>query len=204
MAYIYKIENDINGKIYIGKTEFSIEKRFKEHCSDAFRTEIGQRPLYAAMRKYGIEHFHISLIEETDNPEEREIYWIEKMRSFKYGYNATCGGDGKKYIDYDLVISTYRKTLNQKTTSELLNIHVQTVRKIIKENIPNEVLTSEDASKKFLSRSVAKIDPKTGAVLAIYSSVGEAERENNISKHIGAVCKGKRKTAGGFKWEYID
>ena len=51
------------------------------------------------MRKYGIEHFHIELLEETDNPEEREIYWIEKMRSFKYGYNATYGGDGKKYID---------------------------------------------------------------------------------------------------------
>lgn len=27
MAYIYKITNDVNGKIYIGKTEFSIEKR---------------------------------------------------------------------------------------------------------------------------------------------------------------------------------
>jgi hypothetical protein len=29
MAYIYKIENDINGKVYIGKTELTIEKRFK-------------------------------------------------------------------------------------------------------------------------------------------------------------------------------
>ena len=29
MAYIYKITNDINQKIYIGKTEFSVEKRFK-------------------------------------------------------------------------------------------------------------------------------------------------------------------------------
>ena len=28
MAYIYQIVNDINGKIYVGKTEFSIEKRF--------------------------------------------------------------------------------------------------------------------------------------------------------------------------------
>ena len=59
------------------------------------------------MRKYGIEHFHIELIEETDNPEEREIYWIEKKQSFKNGYNATIGGDGRKYIDYDLVIATY-------------------------------------------------------------------------------------------------
>ena len=31
MAYIYQITNDINGKIYIGKTERTIEERFKEH-----------------------------------------------------------------------------------------------------------------------------------------------------------------------------
>lgn len=59
------------------------------------------------MRKYGTEHFHIELLEETDNPEERETYWIEQLGSFKWGYNATLGGDGKKYIDYDLVVATY-------------------------------------------------------------------------------------------------
>ena len=37
MSYIYKITNSINDKIYIGKTEQSIEKRFKEHCIDALR-----------------------------------------------------------------------------------------------------------------------------------------------------------------------
>ena len=30
MAYIYKITNDINDKVYIGKTYFEIEKRFQE------------------------------------------------------------------------------------------------------------------------------------------------------------------------------
>jgi hypothetical protein len=34
------------------------------------------------MRKYGVEHFHIELIEETNNPEEREIYWIEKLNAY--------------------------------------------------------------------------------------------------------------------------
>ena len=34
MAYIYVIKNDINNKVYIGKTNFSIEKRFKEHLKD--------------------------------------------------------------------------------------------------------------------------------------------------------------------------
>ena len=92
MAYIYKIENDINGKIYIGKTEFSIEKRFKEHCTDAFRERSEKRPLYAAIRKYGVEHFHISLIEETDSPNEREVYWISYYDSYNKGYNCTKGG----------------------------------------------------------------------------------------------------------------
>ena len=121
MAYIYKITNDINNKVYIGKTEFSIEKRFKEHCQDAFRDRNEKRPLYSAMRKYGIEHFHIELIEETDNPEEREIYWIEALKTFKLGYNATKGGDGRKYIDYDLIISTYKEVGNMRKTAEILN-----------------------------------------------------------------------------------
>jgi len=59
------------------------------------------------MRKYGIEHFHIELIEETNNPNEREQYWIEQYNSYHHGYNATYGGDGSKLIDYDKVIDTY-------------------------------------------------------------------------------------------------
>ena len=31
MAYIYQIINMVNGKSYIGKTEYSVEHRWKEH-----------------------------------------------------------------------------------------------------------------------------------------------------------------------------
>ncbi len=86
------------------------------------------------MRKYGIEHFHIELIEETDDPEEREIYWIEKYQTFKNGYNATLGGDGKKYIDYGLVIETYKHLQNITETAKQLNISIDSVSMILKEN----------------------------------------------------------------------
>ena len=109
MSYIYKIVNDINDKVYIGKTNFSIEKRFKEHCRDAFKKRNEKRPLYAAMRKYGIEHFQIELIEETDNPEDREIYWINYFGSYSKGYNATKGGDGKQLYNYELIISRLKE-----------------------------------------------------------------------------------------------
>ena len=207
MAYIYKITNDINNKVYIGKTEFSIEKRFKEHCQDAFRDRNEKRPLYSAMRKYGIEHFHIELIEETDNPEEREIYWIEALKTFKLGYNATKGGDGRKYIDYDLVISTYKEVGNMRKTAEILNIDFSSVFNIL-HNKNIEIIPTQQV----LSKAVAMIENEE--IKKVFSSAIEAGKyivEIGVSKadpvgvksHIVQVCNGKRKTAYGYKWKYI-
>ena len=213
MAYIYQITNDINGKIYIGKTEFSIEKRFKEHCQDAFRDRNEKRPLYAAMRKYGIEHFHIELIEETNNPEEREIYWIEQKRSFKYGYNATIGGDGKKYIDYDLVISTYKEVKNAVHVAEMFGIHPDSVYNILKANNISSLYSSENSPNKELQGKICGMFSTNDELLKSFSTIKDAARyiiQENISKdnikgissHISQVCNGKRKSAYGYHWKF--
>lgn len=211
MAYIYQITNDINGKIYIGKTEFSIEKRWKEHCDDAYRETKEKRPLYAAMRKYGIEHFHIELIEETDNPEEREIYWIEQKQSFKYGYNATLGGDGRRRIDYNVVIATYQQLQHLAQTAQKLNIDETTVRVILNANhIP--IKASGDILKEKCSVPVHMFDLDDNYIQT-FSSSHEAARymvangltgckHSTIRQHISEVCKGRRKTAAKFKWKY--
>lgn len=133
MAYIYKITNDINNKIYIGKTLFSIEKRWKEHCSEYSQQRVENRPLYRAMNKYGIKHFYIEPIEECSNDavNEREKYWIEYYGSFKYGYNATKGGDGKPYCDYDLVFALWNEGLTITAISEKLNYDVSHCSEIL-------------------------------------------------------------------------
>ena len=211
MAYIYQITNDINGKIYIGKTEFSIEKRFKEHCQDAFRDRNEKRPLYAAMRKYGIEHFHIELIEETDNPEEREVFWIENKRSFKNGYNATVGGDGKKYIDYDLVISTYKEIKSITDTAKALNISADSVSNILHQNNISIISSSKVNLNKY--GKVTNMYSLEGEFLKSFSSTNEAAQymiDNNltnckkttIKQHITEVCTGRRNTAAKYKWKY--
>lgn len=211
MAYIYQIINDINQKIYVGKTEFSIEKRFKEHCKDAFRERNEKRPLYLAMQKYGVEHFHIELIEETDIPKEREIYWIEKLGSFKNGYNATMGGDGKKYIDYDLVIATYREIGVIKDVAKKLNISPDSVSFILHQN--NEPINSCQNIQTKKYGKVVNMYSLKGEYLQTFPSVGAAARymvENNltgckhttIKQHITEVCTGRRQTAAKYKWKF--
>ena len=211
MAYIYQITNDINGKIYIGKTEFSIEKRWKEHCYDVYRETKEKRPLYAAMRKYGIEHFHIELIEETDNPEEREVYWIEQKQSFKYGYNATLGGDGRRYIDYEVVIATYHQLQNLAQTAKMLNIDETTIHNIlVAHQIP--IKSSQEVLKEKYSIPVHMFDLEDNYIQTFPSSHEAARymvangltgcKHSTIRQHISEVCKGRRKTAAKFKWKY--
>lgn len=213
MAYIYQITNDINQKVYIGKTEFSIEKRFKEHCKDAFRERNEKRPLYAAMRKYGVEHFHIELIEETDHPEEREMYWIEQKCSFKNGYNATLGGDGKRYLDYDLIIASYKEIQSVKETAIKLGVSADSVSNILHaNNIP--IMASSDVVQKKYGKIVNMYDLKNNFLRA-FPSINAAAKymvENQltgcklttIKQHITEVCLGKRKTAAKYKWKYYN
>lgn len=214
MAYIYQITNDINQKIYIGKTEFSIEKRFKEHCKDAFKDRNEKRPLYAAMRKYGIEHFHIELLEETDNPEEREKFWIEEKGSFKHGYNATLGGDGRSYLDYDLIVKTYEEIRNIAEVSKILGIDKGSISKILHSR-KIDIKSSYQVIKEQTQKTVAMLDSKEETILMIFPSTMDAgrwliankkttsNRLDGVSAHITQVCNGKRNTAYKYKWKYL-
>ena len=202
MAYIYQIVNDINDKIYIGKTERSLKERWREHCRDFQKRDFEKRPLYSAMKKYGIEHFHIELIEETLNPEERERYWIEQKRSFKYGYNATTGGDGSSYLDYDLIIATYKQTGSLIETAKLCQCHEKSVSAILDIYHINKK-TSAEVNFEKNSKIVHQYDLQGNYLRSFGSTHAAADYlgKHGVS-HIADVCKGKRKTAYGYKWKY--
>lgn len=210
MAYIYKITNDINQKIYIGMTYRSIEQRWKEHQKSLFRNNFEKRPLYRAILKYGIEHFHIEQIEETDNPEEREKYWIEYYGSFKNGYNATIGGDGKPYLDYQVLMAEYNKTKNLSKVSEKYGCDSKNLSDYLKNHGYN-VLTSQEVNIKEHGHIINQYD-KNNQYIQSFPSARAAAREvsketinlGGAAGHIMAVCKGKRKTAYGYIWRFAD
>lgn len=205
MAYIYKIINDINNKQYVGKTELTIEQRFKEHQRDAYRQRCEKRPLYSAMRKYGVEHFSIELLEETDNPSEREVYWIEKLDTFHNGYNATKGGDGKHYLDDELIIKTYLELQSCTDVAKKLNCHSESVSKVLKNaNIP--IVDSHKVIKQKYGKPVNQYDLKTHELLNTYLSLTEAEQAIGVESgriHISDCCRGRRKSAYGYYWQFV-
>lgn len=215
MGYIYKIKNDINDKLYIGKTEFNIHKRFAEHCHDCLREDINNRPLYKAMSLYGINHFTIELIEECDDSvlEDREKYWISYYNSYGNGYNATMGGDGKSYINYDNIIDLFLKGLNIREIAEQTGHDVGHISKILKEkgNITQNQIDKQAIKK--LERKVMQLDKKTNETIQTFDSVTQAALwiiKNDYSKdnikgvtaHISQCCNGIRKSAYQFKWSY--
>lgn len=212
MSYIYKITNQINGKLYIGKTNRTIQERFKEHCRDYLKRGNEKRPLYSAMKKYGIRNFSIESIEECalNEAETREKYWIEFYGSFKYGYNATLGGDGKAYIDRDLVIKTYQELQTIKSVAKQMNINETTIRNILRDN--NIIIRqTPEVNKDKYGITVGMYD-KEGKFLRMFASYSEAGQwliDNNLTgcklgtirTHISEVCNGKRKSAAKFVWK---
>lgn len=100
MIGIYKIENKLNGKCYIGQST-DIERRWKAHKIIGFNKNSHNYnyPLYKAIRKYGIENFSFSVIEKCKKEQlnEKEQKWIEYYDSFNNGYNQTLGGEQDRF-----------------------------------------------------------------------------------------------------------
>jgi group I intron endonuclease len=93
---IYRITNNINGKIYIGQTKKALSQRIAEHIKG--NAKGNKTPVHRALNKYGLESFTISVIDEADTKEilnEKEIYWIKTLDcKIPKGYNIANGGNG--------------------------------------------------------------------------------------------------------------
>lgn len=155
MAYIYKITNDINNKIYIGQTTRSLSKRWSQHKHNS---KEGQTHLYRAMRKYGVEHFSIEKIVECpeDELDKLECFYIEQYDSYENGYNSTLGGQysgglrGSQGFTKTELEDMWNQGLGVKEISERLKVHKRTISHWLKEY---EIATHEEKENRGKSKS---------------------------------------------------
>lgn len=131
------------------------------------------------------------------------------------GYERTTlwrSQKSKKYFIHRLVAEHFiinlenKETVNHKDGDKLNNHHSNLEWMTNSENIKHSIETGlfiPDTSGINPPRAVHKLDKITGDIIKTYNTMTEAYDETGIS-HISSVCRGKRNTAGGFKWMYAE
>lgn len=162
------------------------------------------------MRKYGTENFYVEEIEFVETEElanERECYWINYYRSYVgfedcNGYNATLGGDGKRFHDYHQIANKYKELKSVKKTAEFFKCDGHTVKIACEE-------CGVKINRKPMARPIRRIS-NDGEVIE-YESIAEALKSLNINRPAkdctSGICmaaNGHHKTAFGYRWEYIE
>lgn len=179
MKYIvYKITNNINGKVYIGQTTETIEKIWKRHCG--YQLNDGTY-LHNAMKKYGTENFNIEKVDEADNQNELnslEYFYINKYKDNCYNTKFECNKCGGDTLSHNNNLEEIRKNISK---SKMLN------------NNPN-------------SSKIKMIDILNNTE-EIFDSMKECQDKYGISRHdiISRRCRGiiKKPYLNQFMFEYI-
>lgn len=206
MSIVYVITNNVNGKQYVGTTNFNLNKRFKEHCRDAKKSRYKDRQLYLDMNEYGVENFCIEELEECQREDrfDREAYWVNKLDTYNNGYNHTFGGVGTQFYDYKVVSDMYVELGTVKAVCNELGCDPHTVRIACRENNV-DIISGKEQNRITYSKPVEMLDKYKENILRIFpsmSNVGEFLGNRSTTRHVTEVCNGKRKTAYGYKWRW--
>lgn len=166
-----------SGKYYIGQTINEV-RRYKEHMS----MSDGSPALNNAILKYGFDSFEYGVITRVECPTKEdvtevlnilEMFYIEKYKSFKYGYNCNIGGGTQSGF---LHSEDTRKKLHDK--NQYLGKQAWNVRAVQQFSLDGEFIAE------FPSLKVA------------------AKSTNSNAPSICRVCLGIRKHHKGYIWKY--
>ena len=219
MTNIYCITNTLNGKRYVGKTKYSIEKRFEQHskASNKINTYI-----HNAILKYGKESFTIELVAQVQDEDWKywERYYIKKYHSHftEGGYNITYGGDSNP-MDIPEVKEIQKRRCKEKPYEKRANwlgkhhseesrkkmSRVQSVICNTEERRERNALQHEKQKKRVGMLSM------DGNLVRIFDSLtdavgylgGDLRQAGSVGKYVDKFNKnGKRSRYLGYSWTY--
>lgn len=201
---IYKATNKVNGKIYIGQTVRPLDERIgehKRHCN----TVLGK-----AIAKYGIDNIYFETIDHAESIEElneKERYWIKFYDCLEpKGYNLCYGGDNT--LGYH-----HRESAKRKMSVSKKKLYVGEGNPFYGKKHSAEARAKMSAARKGrpltedwkakVAAKVKRAKVKNLDTGEVFTSIQEAADKYGITAtHISRVCRGKRKSCGGYRWEY--
>lgn len=206
---VYKVTNKINGKVYIGITTKTLEYRRKVHERDSKRYNY---LFYRALKKYGFDNFEWEVIDTAQNIEELErkekeyILLYESFNNPEKGYNSTSGVNSHYQItdEQRKLRSERAKGKNNPMYGTISPLRGKKFSEEHKRRISESLSKADRPHLKGSSNPSARrvINLDTGKIFDTIKEASEFYSANKIG--ITAVCKGKQKTCGGYRWKYID
>lgn len=216
---IYKIENLINHKIYIGQS-IEIEQRLQKH-----KTLNDNLAVHQAIQKYGKENFSYEIIEVCSKKllNEREKYWIKYydcclLDGKDKGYNMDRGGSngsglakGKPIERYTLegvYLDTY-PSANQAAIT--LNINVSNIVSCANDKRQQAGPFQwkwADSKKEIFPMKGKEYDhilqyDLQGHFIKEFNSLDDVINEFHCDKSsICIACKKNNLSSQGFQWKY--
>lgn len=190
-----------SGKRYIGQSSNLKDRKRKFLLFDRVYTKEKSKIENARRYYNNCEYWDYAIIEycTKDDLNKKEIYYIEKYNTFKLGYNSSIGGEGSR--GYKLSESQKEKIRLIHIGKKLSEEHKRKLSEIGKGRKQNIEWINKRIEKK--KKTIFQIDLKTNEVIKEWDSIINASKTLGISKeHICNSCKEKRKSAGGFKWQY--
>ena len=206
---VYMHENKTNHKKYIGIT--------CQKASQRWRGGKGYKIGYfkKAIDKYGWDNFEHKILYENLSKEEaclKEIELIKKYKTMnsKYGYNLCEGGNTTVGYHHTLIskekMSKSRKGKYVGDKNPMYGKHPIWYGRHLSEEHKRKISESKKGKRNIhIMKLCKKIDQYKldGNYIKTWDSIAEIERTTQIKgTHISRVCRGKRKTTGGYKWKY--
>ena len=207
---IYKITNQINGKVYIGQS-VNIQQRWIEHRSVAFNINNKNYNchLYCSIRKYGIENFILTILEECSQEElnNKEIYWIKYYDSTnkEKGYNILLGGNqGGSVFDYNEIFKKWQEGYTCKELQKMFHCSDRVITSALRANNISESETKSRSSNKNKFVALSKGDKPLKIFegmkdVSLYFTKEEGKADNLTYRIIPNHC-----SMFGYYWDYLN
>jgi group I intron endonuclease len=195
---IYCAINKINGKIYIGQTIKTLQKRINNHKYDA---KISKNYFHRSLQKYGIENFSWGIIDYAytkKDLDDKEKWWISYYDTIQKGYNILKGGQIR------LTPEIYKKI----GESNIGRKHSEETKKKISKGNKGKIISEEHRnkiSKKMKERCITKKFREKMSILMKLRMKGVLKSEEQKRKmsiaHIGMTYseETKKKISNALK-----
>lgn len=206
---IYKATSITTGKVYIGQSCQTLEKRMHQHLSRAMTNYDPSNHFHNAIRKYGFQDFVFQVIEDNivsdEVLNEREKYWIEYYNSYYDGYNSTLGGDAGLRRDDLIIVALFHEGYTTKEICEMTGYNRSTIYNSYKANGLQEE-NNKRKNEQTRLRCSERVEQYSldGKYIKTYESATAAGQELGNQSAISGVCRQEQSalSAYGYLFKY--